>query len=163
MTDWERFSEPAKRVVLFAQEEAWRAGWKEIQPIYFFSAILRDRECHAANALKVSGVRWEKFQEILSVNIPRPDVANIQKHNIEEMVLSSESVSYFKISYKHYINIWKNLQFNTAYLLLGLLDIHIMNQYGLSSLDFHERNVRQEAKRLRYFDEIDHLRDREDR
>ena len=112
---WKIFSEPARRIVWFAQEEARLIGWKEILPVHLFSGIFRDRECHAAKSLEFGGVEWEIFWKILQEEIPQPDLELIQGFSSEDMRLSSESIIVFEHSYK-YINIWKNRQFTTALL-----------------------------------------------
>jgi ATP-dependent Clp protease ATP-binding subunit ClpC len=159
---WKIFSEPARRVVWFAQEEARLIGWKEIQPIHLFSGIFRDRECHAAKSLEFGGIEWGILWKSLQEKMPQPDLDLIQEFSSEDMKLNSESVTVFEHSYE-YINIWKNRQFTTAHLLLALLDFDIMLKHGLSDLDFHEGRVYREAKRLKNKIENNFLREKAER
>lgn len=54
---WQRFTERAKRVVFFAQEEAGRLGENYVSTEHLLLALVREQDCQAARVLARMGVR----------------------------------------------------------------------------------------------------------
>lgn len=60
---WLRFTERARRIVFFAQEEAARQGTHFVGPEHLLLALLREEDCAGAEALKCMGVSLPRVRE----------------------------------------------------------------------------------------------------
>jgi ATP-dependent Clp protease ATP-binding subunit ClpC len=68
---WKRFTEKARQVVFFAQEEATGRGQREVAPEHFLLALIRHEDSVAARLLAELGVSSEQVRCRIDERAPR--------------------------------------------------------------------------------------------
>jgi len=71
---WQRFTESARKVVFYAQEEAQNAGGQYVSTEHFLLGICREPECRGAKILEACGVCVDHVREILLAQIPTQEL-----------------------------------------------------------------------------------------
>jgi len=62
---WQRFTEPARRVIFFAQQEASRLGQNHVSTEHLLLGLIRDNSTVAISALDRIGVSRENIRRAI--------------------------------------------------------------------------------------------------
>ena len=143
MYPFERFTERAKKVLTFAQEEAERSHHSYIGTEHLLLGLLREREGLAGKVLDNLGVEIGKVRETIESVIERNERIIIQ-----QIIPTSRVKKVIEISFEEARRMGHNYV-GTEHLLLGLLiegegiAAHVLNDLGVSL-----EAARQEIDRL---------------
>src|SRR5579875_727637 len=112
---WQRFTERARHVVFFAQEEAIRFGANHVCTEHLLLGLLRDGDSVACRALERMGFSLEGIRQELEPQIPHGDGQLTQ-----DMQLTPRAKRVIDLAYdeKRHLN---NNYIGTEHLLLGLI------------------------------------------
>ena len=132
MYPFERFTERAKKVLTFAQEEAERSHHSYIGTEHLLLGLLREREGLAGKVLDNLGVEIGKVRETIESVIERNERIIIQ-----QIIPTSRVKKVIEISFEEARRMGHNYV-GTEHLLLGLLiegegiAAHVLNDLGVS-------------------------------
>src|SRR5207249_8991621 len=70
---WQRFTERARRVVFFAQEEAGRLGENYVSTEHLLLGLIRENDSVAARVLDTLGVGPSRIRSVLEEQVARGD------------------------------------------------------------------------------------------
>ncbi|MBC8103585.1 MAG: hypothetical protein H7Z41_13485 [Cytophagales bacterium] len=112
---WQRFTERARRVVFFAQEEAGALGVSDVSTEHLLLGILREPDCVAVRALVRMGVSPERVREEILLHATRGDD---QTGTATKLALRAKKVIDLTYDEARRLN---NNYMGTEHLLLGLI------------------------------------------
>lgn len=112
---WQRFTEAARRVVFFAQEEAQRHGEGYVSTEHLLLGLCREEDSSAMRALQILGVTAATVREEVEKLIPTADVRPSQ-----DMTLTPRAKRCIDLAFDESRSIGNNY-LGTEHLLLGLL------------------------------------------
>ena len=112
---WQRFSDSARKVIYYAQEEAQRFGAQVIDPEHLLLGITHNSLCVASRVLTQLGTRPDSFERVISAQLPRAP-----QNDPSDMTLSPRSKQVVDFAYAEARNLNHNY-IGTEHLLLGLL------------------------------------------
>ncbi len=134
---WQRFSDSARKVVYYAQEEAQRFGTRVIDPEHLLLGITHNSLCVGSRVLTQLGTRPDLFDRIVSAQLPRGP-----QNDPSDLTLSPRSKQVVDFAYEEARNLNHNY-IGTEHLLLGLL-----NQVdGIASEVLNKKGVTLDAAR----------------
>jgi ATP-dependent Clp protease ATP-binding subunit ClpA len=143
MYPFERFTERAKKVLTFAQEEAERAHHSYIGTEHLLLGLLREGEGLAAVALKNLGADLEKVRHTLEAVLGRNERIIIQ-----QIIPTSRVKKVIEIAFEEATGMGHNYV-GTEHLLLGLLvEGEGIAAQVLNDLSVTTQKARDEIKRL---------------
>ncbi|MFN3684317.1 MAG: ATP-dependent Clp protease ATP-binding subunit [Fimbriimonadaceae bacterium] len=112
---WQRFTERARKVVFYAQEEAQRFGEGYVSTEHLLLGLVREQDSVAARVLDKLGVSLSRIKAEIEKQLPRGDVRNNQ-----EMSLTPRAKRVIDLAYDEARNL-NNNYIGTEHLLLGLI------------------------------------------
>jgi len=112
---WQRFTERARKVIFYGQEEAQKLGTLEVSPEHILLGLLRESDCVAAIALTNLGVRLEQVRLEVEKQILAPNPTDT-----EHMTLTPAAKRTIDFSVAEAKALGNNY-IGTEHLLLGLL------------------------------------------
>src|SRR5437870_388342 len=112
---WQRFTERARRIVFFAQEEAGRLGENMVSTEHLLLGIVRENDSVAARILDNMGVSLGRIRSEVERQVTRGD-GQLGK----DMQLSPKAKCVIDIAYKEAEDL-SNKYIGTEHLLLGLI------------------------------------------
>ncbi|MEJ5171680.1 MAG: Clp protease N-terminal domain-containing protein, partial [Fimbriimonadales bacterium] len=112
---WQRFTERARKVVFYAQEEAQRFGEGYVSTEHLLLGLVREQDSVAARVLDKLGVSLSRIRAEVEKQLPRGDVRNNQ-----EMSLTPRAKRVIDLAYDEARNL-NNNYIGTEHLLLGLI------------------------------------------
>ncbi|MCA1997663.1 MAG: ATP-dependent Clp protease ATP-binding subunit, partial [Armatimonadetes bacterium] len=112
---WQRFTERARKVVFYAQEEAQRFGEGYVSTEHLLLGLVREQDSVAARVLDKLGVSLGRIKAEIEKQLPRGDVRNNQ-----EMSLTPRAKRVIDLAYDEARNL-NNNYIGTEHLLLGLI------------------------------------------
>lgn len=112
---WQRFTERARRVVFFAQEEAAKFGENYVSTEHLLLGLVREPDCVAARILDRMGVSLAKIRSEIERQVSRGDGRQGQ-----EMQLTPRAKRVIDLAYDEARNLSNNY-IGTEHLLLGLI------------------------------------------
>ena len=112
---WQRFTERARKVIFYGQEEAQKLGTLEVSPEHILLGLLRESDCVAAIALTNLGVRLEQVRLEVEKQILAPNPTDT-----EHMTLTPAANRTIDFSVAEAKALGNNY-IGTEHLLLGLL------------------------------------------
>jgi ornithine carbamoyltransferase len=112
---WQRFSERARRVIFYSQEEAARLGENYVAPEHMLLGLVRDDDSVAARILDRLGVPLDRVRSEIEKQVtPGPG------HRGQDMQLTPPAKRVIDLSYEEARQLSNNY-IGTEHLLLGLL------------------------------------------
>lgn len=112
---WQRFTERARRVVFFAQEEAAKFGESYVSTEHLLLGLVREQDCVAARILDRMGISLTKVRSEVERQVSRGDSRQGQ-----EMQLTPRAKRVIDLAYDEARNL-NNNYIGTEHLLLGLI------------------------------------------
>lgn len=112
---WQRFTERARKVVFFAQEEAQRFGEGYVSTEHLLLGLVREPESVAARVLEKLGVSLSRIKAEVEKQLPRGDARTNQ-----DMTLTPRAKRVIDLAYDEARNL-NNNYIGTEHLLLGLI------------------------------------------
>jgi len=112
---WQRFTERARRVVFFAQEEAGRLGENYVSTEHLLLGLVRENDSVAARVLDKLGVPQERVREELV-----PQIVASAEPLSKEMHLTPRAKRVIDLAYEEARSLHNNYM-GTEHLLLGLI------------------------------------------
>jgi ATP-dependent Clp protease ATP-binding subunit ClpA len=112
---WQRFSERARKVVFYAQEEAQRHGVGFVSTEHLLLGILRESDTTATRVMEKLGVSRKAVRDELLSHIPRAEPATFG-----DMSLTPRAKRVIDLAYDEARNLNHN-HIGTEHLLLGML------------------------------------------
>ena len=112
---WQRFTERARRVVFFAQEEAGNVRQREVHDGHLLLGILREPDSVACRILKQSGISLQHIREAIAPLLERGDGKDHQA-----MQLTPIAKLVIDFAYDEAKTLMNNY-IGTEHLLLGLM------------------------------------------
>ena len=112
---WQRFTERARRVVFFAQEEAGRLGENYVSTEHLLLGLVREHDSVAARILAALGVSQGKIRIEIERQVQRGD-----GRQCEEMQLTPRAKRVIDLAYDE-VTQFSNNYIGTEHLLLGLI------------------------------------------
>ncbi len=112
---WQRFTERAKKVVFFAQEEAQKFGEGYVSTEHLLLGLVREQDSVAARVLERLGVGLNKIRSEVEKQLPRGDARQTQ-----DMTLTPRAKRVIDLAYDEARNL-NNNYIGTEHLLLGLI------------------------------------------
>ncbi|MCX7799163.1 MAG: ATP-dependent Clp protease ATP-binding subunit [Fimbriimonadales bacterium] len=112
---WQRFTERARKVVFYAQEEAQKFGEGYVSTEHLLLGLVREQDSVAARVLDKLGVSLSRIRTEVEKQLPRGDVRNNQ-----EMSLTPRAKRVIDLAYDEARNL-NNNYIGTEHLLLGLI------------------------------------------
>ncbi len=112
---WQRFTERARKVVFYAQEEAQKFGESYISTEHLLLGLVRERDCFGAQVLERMGVSLNKIRSEVEKQLPRREHKPTQ-----EMTLTPRAKRVIDLAYDEARNL-NNNYIGTEHLLLGLI------------------------------------------
>ena len=133
---WQRFTEPSKRVVFYAQQEAGVQGVAFVTPEHILLGLLRERSTAAGQILTQLGVKISSVEaEVRTLPSDTPEVLE------HEMQLAKPAKKVIDYAYDE-TQILRMNEINTAHLLLG-----VMREGGIASQIIQNNGVTFDAVR----------------
>ena len=112
---WQRFTERARRIVFFAQEEAARLGETYVSTEHLLLGLVREKDCVAARVLQELGISASHIRkEIKSHLVQGPEKSD------KEMQLAPRAKRVIDLAYDEARRL-NNNYIGTEHLLLGLI------------------------------------------
>lgn len=141
---WQRFSESARKVVFYAQEEAQRHGDCYVSTEHLLLGLLRERDSTACKAILELGVPLKQIQEAIEGQMASKSV-----HASGDMTLTPRAKRCIDLAYESARDLDDNF-IGTEHLLLGL----IREEAGLAAktltlLKVTEDRVRVQIEKIR--------------
>jgi ATP-dependent Clp protease ATP-binding subunit ClpC len=112
---WQRFTERARKVVFYAQEEAQRFGEGYVSTEHLLLGLVRESDSVAARVLEKLGVSLNKIRAEVEKQLPRGDARASQ-----DMTLTPRAKRVIDLAYDEARNL-NNNYIGTEHLLLGLI------------------------------------------
>jgi hypothetical protein len=115
MNVWQRFTEPARRVVFYAQEEAGKKGEKFVSTEHLLLGLIRDASCPASAVLKDMGIASIRIRAEIERQTARGDSRTAQ-----EMQLSPRAKRVIDLAYDESRKMGHDY-IGTEHILLGII------------------------------------------
>jgi ATP-dependent Clp protease ATP-binding subunit ClpC len=112
---WQRFTERARKVVFYAQEEAQKFGEGYVSTEHLLLGLVRESDSVAARVLDQLGISLAKIKREVEEQLPRGDHKSGQ-----EMALTPRAKRVIDLAYDEARNL-NNNYIGTEHLLLGLI------------------------------------------
>jgi len=112
---WQRFTERARKVVFYAQEEAQKFGEGYVSTEHLLLGLVRESDSVAARVLERLGVSLGRIRQEVEKQLPRGDARPSQ-----EMTLTPRAKRVIDLAYDEARNL-NNSYIGTEHLLLGLI------------------------------------------
>ncbi len=112
---WQRFTERARKVVFYAQEEAQRFGEGYVSTEHLLLGLVRESDSVAARVLERLGVSLSRIRAEVEKQLPRGDARPSQ-----DMTLTPRAKRVIDLAYDEARNL-NNNYIGTEHLLLGLI------------------------------------------
>ncbi|MBV6457515.1 MAG: Negative regulator of genetic competence ClpC/MecB [Fimbriimonadaceae bacterium] len=112
---WQRFTERARKVVFYAQEEAQKFGEGYVSTEHLLLGLVREADSVAARVLERLGVSLSKVRAEVEKQLPRGDARPSQ-----DMTLTPRAKRVIDLAYDEARNL-NNNYIGTEHLLLGLI------------------------------------------
>ncbi len=112
---WQRFTERARKVVFFAQEEATKFGEGYVSTEHLLLGLVRETDSVAARVLDRLGVALSRIRAEVEKQLPRGDARQSQ-----DMTLTPRAKRVIDLAYDEARNL-NNNYIGTEHLLLGLI------------------------------------------
>ena len=112
---WQRFTERARKVVFYAQEEAQKFGEGYVSTEHLLLGLVRESDSVAARVLEKLGVSLSKIRTEVEKQLPRGDARPSQ-----DMTLTPRAKRVIDLAYDEARNL-NNNYIGTEHLLLGLI------------------------------------------
>jgi len=112
---WQRFSERARKVVFYAQEEAQNFGEGYVSTEHLLLGLVRESDSVAARVLEKLGVSLNRIRSEVEKQLPRGDARPNQ-----DMTLTPRAKRVIDLAYDEARNL-NNNYIGTEHLLLGLI------------------------------------------
>src|ERR1700692_3121053 len=112
---WQRFTERARKVVFYAQEEAQRFGEGYVSTEHLLLGLVRESDSVAARGLEKLGVSLNRIRAEVEKQLPRGDARPSQ-----DMTLTPRAKRVIDLAYDEARNL-NNNYIGTEHLLLGLI------------------------------------------
>ncbi|MFN7172002.1 MAG: ATP-dependent Clp protease ATP-binding subunit [Fimbriimonadaceae bacterium] len=112
---WQRFTERARKVVFYAQEEAQKFGEGYVSTEHLLLGLVRESDSVAARVLDKLGVSLSRIRTEVEKQLPRGDAKPAQ-----EMTLTPRAKRVIDLAYDEARNL-NNNYIGTEHLLLGLI------------------------------------------
>lgn len=112
---WQRFTERARKVVFFAQEEAQKFGEGYVSTEHLLLGLVRESDSVAARVLEKMGVGLNKIRSEVEKQLPRGESRQSQ-----DMTLTPRAKRVIDLAYDEARNL-NNNYIGTEHLLLGLI------------------------------------------
>jgi ATP-dependent Clp protease ATP-binding subunit ClpC len=112
---WQRFTERARKVVFYAQEEAQRFGEGYVSTEHLLLGLVRESDSVAARVLEKLGVSLNRIRAEVEKQLPRGDARPAQ-----DMTLTPRAKRVIDLAYDEARNL-NNNYIGTEHLLLGLI------------------------------------------
>lgn len=112
---WQRFTERARKVVFYAQEEAQRFGEGYVSTEHLLLGLVRESDSVAARVLERLGVSLSRIRAEVEKQLPRGDARPTQ-----DMTLTPRAKRVIDLAYDEARNL-NNNYIGTEHLLLGLI------------------------------------------
>jgi ATP-dependent Clp protease ATP-binding subunit ClpC len=112
---WQRFTERARKVVFYAQEEAQKFGEGYVSTEHLLLGLVRESDSVAARVLDQLGISLAKIKREVEETLPRGDHKSGQ-----EMALTPRAKRVIDLAYDEARNL-NNNYIGTEHLLLGLI------------------------------------------
>ena len=141
---WQRFSQNARKVVFYAQEEAQRFGEGYVGTEHLLLGILRVEEGAAARAIRAQGVRIDQVKSEVERLLSKHDLKPSQ-----DMTLTPEAKRVIGLAYNEAREVFQHDTIGTEHLLLGLIaDEEGLAAQALRTLGIDAERVREEARAI---------------
>ena len=131
---WQRFTERARGVIFFAQEEAQRLGVEEVGTAHLLLGLIRDNECVAARVLDYAGVSLGRVRSEVERQVKR-----VKKPPNPDMQLAPDGKTAINLAYEEVHRLGNNYV-GTEHLLLGL----VRDETGVAGSVFRRMNITHE-------------------
>lgn len=112
---WQRFTERARKVVFYAQEEAQRFGEGYVSTEHLLLAVVRESDSTAARVLEGMGVRLTRVRNEVEKQLPRGE-----PYRNQDMTLTPRAKRVIDLAYDEARSM-NNNYIGTEHLLLGLV------------------------------------------
>src|SRR5438876_11210893 len=112
---WQRFTERARKVVFYAQEEAQKFGEGYVSTEHLLLGLVRESDSVAARVLEKLGISLNRIKSEVEKQLPRGDHKPVQ-----EMTLTPRAKRVIDLAYDEARNL-NNNYIGTEHLLLGLI------------------------------------------
>lgn len=112
---WQRFTERARKVVFYAQEEAQRFGEGYVSTEHLLLGLVREQDSVAARVLEKLGVSLSKIRAEVEKQLPRGE-----HKPVSEMTLTPRAKRVIDLAYEE-ARLLNNNYIGTEHLLLGLI------------------------------------------
>ncbi len=112
---WQRFTERARKVVFYAQEEAQKFGEGYVSTEHLLLGLVRESDSVAARVLEKLGVSLSRIRAEVEKQLPRGDARQSQ-----DMTLTPRAKRVIDLAYDEARNL-NNNYIGTEHLLLGLI------------------------------------------
>src|SRR5579871_4459875 len=112
---WQRFTERARKVVFYAQEEAQKFGEGYVATEHLLLGLVRESDSVAARVLEKLGVSLNRIRSEVEKQLPRGDARPNQ-----DMTLTPRAKRVIDLAYDEARNL-NNNYIGTEHLLLGLI------------------------------------------
>ncbi|RYG31040.1 ATP-dependent Clp protease ATP-binding subunit ClpC, partial [bacterium] len=112
---WQRFTERARKVVFYAQEEAQKFGEGYVSTEHLLLGLVREADSVAARVLEKLGVSLGRIRAEVEKQLPRGDARPSQ-----DMTLTPRAKRVIDLAYDEARNL-NNNYIGTEHLLLGLI------------------------------------------
>ncbi len=112
---WQRFTERARKVVFFAQEEAQKFGEGYVSTEHLLLGLVRETDSVAARVLERLGVSLSRIRAEVEKQLPRGEAKQTQ-----DMTLTPRAKRVIDLAYDEARNL-NNNYIGTEHLLLGLI------------------------------------------
>ena len=112
---WQRFTEKARKIVFYSQEEAQAYGEGYVSTEHLLLGILRDYDCTAMKTLEMLSIDCAHMEQSLRDQLPRSDARPNQ-----DMTLTPRAKRVIDLAYDEARNL-NNDYIGTEHLLLGLI------------------------------------------
>src|SRR5579864_1545941 len=112
---WQRFTERARKVVVYAQEEAQKFGEGYVSTEHLLLGLVRESDSVAARVLEKLGVSLNRIRAEVEKQLPRGDARPSQ-----DMTLTPRAKRVIDLAYDEARNL-NNNYIGTEHLLLGLI------------------------------------------
>ena len=112
---WQRFTERARKVVFYAQEEAQKFGEGYVSTEHLLLGLVREPDSVAARVLEKLGVSLSKIRSEVEKQLPRGDQKQVQ-----DMTLTPRAKRVIDLAYDEARTL-NNNYIGTEHLLLGLI------------------------------------------
>src|SRR5579871_4965427 len=112
---WQRFTERARKVVFYAQEEAQKFGEGYVSTEHLLLGLVRESDSVAARVLEKLGVSLNRIRSEVEKQLPRG-----QERPNQDMTLTPRAKRVIDLAYDEARNLNNNF-IGTEHILLGLI------------------------------------------